>query len=77
MILEQKDPQNPSQSWFIQCAVALEGPDAGMYAVEIGCSAPGGPLLWERMTPDVQDVIAYFSNAYYHRGLDVSGFQEI
>lgn len=77
LILEQKDPQNPSQSWFIQCAVALEGPDAGMYAVEIGCSAPGGPLLWERMTPDVQDVIAYFSNAYYHRGLDVSGFQEI
>ena len=77
LILEQKDPQNPSQSWFIQCAVALEGPDAGMYVVEIGCSAPGGPLLWERMTPDVQDVIAYFSNAYYHRGLDVSGFQEI
>lgn len=77
LILEQKDPQNPSQSWFIQCAVALDGPDAGMYAVEIGCSAPGGPLLWERMTPDVQDVIAYFSNAYYHRGLDVSGFQEI
>lgn len=38
LILEQKDPQNPSQSWFIQCAVALEGPDAGMYAVEIGCS---------------------------------------
>ena len=77
LILEQKDPQNPSQSWFIQCAVALEGPDAGMYAVEIGCSDPDGPLLWERMTPDVQDVIAYFSNAYYHRGLDVSGFQEI
>lgn len=77
LILEQKDPQNPGQSWFIQCAVALEGPDAGMYAVEIGCSTPGGPLLWERMTPDVQDVIAYFSNAYYHRGLDVSGFQEI
>ena len=77
LILEQKDPQNPGQSWFIQCAVALEGPDAGMYAVEIGCSTPGGPLLWERMTPDVQDVIAYFSNAYYHRGLDVSRFQKI
>ncbi len=76
LILEQKDPQNPDQSWFIQCAMALEGPDTGMYAVEIGCSDPSGPLLWEWMTPDVQDVIAYFSNAYYHRGLDVSGFRE-
>lgn len=77
LILEQKDPQNPKQSWFIQCAVALEGPDAGMYAVEIGCSAPGGPLLWERMVPDVQEAIEYFSNAYYHRGLNVSGFQQM
>ena len=76
LVLEQRDTQNPERSWFIQCAVALEGPDAGMYAVEIGCSAPGGPLLWERMTPDVQDVVAYFSDAYDHRDLDVSGFRE-
>ena len=76
LILEQRAPENPEQYWFIQCAVAMKGPDTGMYTVEIGCSAPGGPLLWERMTPDVQDVLAYFSNAYDHRELDVSGFRE-
>ena len=47
-----------------------------MYAVEIGCSDPDGPLLWKRIVPDVQDVVAYFSDVYYHRGLDVSGFCE-
>ena len=77
LILEQKDPQNPSQSWFIQCAVALEGPDAGMYAVEIGCSTPGGPCLWERMVPDVQEAAKYFSDAYDHRPVNVSDFQEV
>ena len=76
LILEQKDPENLEQNWFIQCAVALKGPQAGMYAVEIGCSTPGGPRLWERMAPDVQEVVEHFSNAYYHRNLDVSGFQE-
>ena len=77
LVLEQRDPQNPEQFWFIQSAMALEGPQAGMYAVEIGCSGPDGPLLWERMVPDVGDVIVYFSDAYYHRGLDVSGFGEL
>ena len=76
LILEQKAPENPKQYWFIQCAVALQGPDTGKYVVEIGCSIPGGPRLWERMVFNVQDVIEYFSNAYYHRSLDVSGFQE-
>ena len=77
LILEQRDPENSQQYWFIQCAVALKGPDAGRYAAEIGCSTPDGPRLWERMMPDVQDVLAYFSDAYHHRGLDVSGFREI
>ena len=76
LILEQRAPENPEQYWFIQCAVAMKGPDAGMYTVEIGCSTLGGPLLWEWMTPDVQNVIAYFSNAYDHRDLDVSAFRE-
>lgn len=76
LILEQKAPENPEQYWFIQCAVALQGPDTGKYVVEIGCSIPGGSRLWERMVSNVQDVIEYFSNAYYHRSLDVSGFQE-
>ena len=77
LILEQKDPQNLENYWFIQCAVAIQGPDAGKYAVEIGCSTPGGPCLWERMVPDVQEAAKYFSDAYDHRPVNVSDFQEV
>ena len=52
LILEQKDPQNLENYWFIQCAVASQGPDAGKYAVEIGCSSPMVPACgsgWCRM----------------------------
>ena len=76
LILEQREPGNPEHCWFIQCAVATQGPDAGRYAVEIGCPSPDGPRLWERMESEVQGVIKYFSVAYRHRGLDVSGFRE-
>ena len=76
LILEQKDPQNLENYWFIQCAVAIQGPDAGKYAVEIGCSTPGGPRLWERMVPDVQEAAKYFSDAYDHRPVNVSDFRE-
>lgn len=75
LILEQKDPQDLENYWFIQCAVASQGPDAGKYAVEIGCSTPGGPCLWERMVPDVQEAAKYFSDAYNHRPVNVSDFQ--
>ena len=76
LILEQKDPQSPETCWFIQCAVARQGQDQGSYSVEIGFTTPDGSRLWEWVTPDVQEVINDFSDAYYHRGLDVSGFRE-
>ena len=76
LILEQREPGNPKHCWFIQCAVASQGPDAGKYAVEIGCSSPGGPCLWEQMVPDIQKAAAYFSAAYQQRRIDPSGFQE-
>ena len=77
LILEQKDPQNLENYWFIQCAVASQGPDAGKYAVEIGCSSPNGSCLWERVVPDVQEAAKYFSDAYDHRPVNVSDFQEV
>lgn len=77
LILEQKAPQSPETCWFIQCAVARQGPDQGRYSVEIGFTTPGSPSLWGRVVPDVQEAIGYFSAAYYHRGLDVSGFQSM
>lgn len=75
LILEQKDPQSPETCWFLQCAVARQGPDQGSYSVEIGFTTPDGSRLWEWVTPDVQEVINDFSDAYYHRELDVSGFR--
>ena len=76
LILEQKAPQSPETCWFIQCAVARQGPDQGSYSVEIGFTTPDGSHLWEWVTPDMQEVINDFSDAYYHRGLDVSEFRE-
>ena len=77
LILEQKDPRAPETSWFIQCAVARQGPDRGKYSVEIGFSTPGNPCLWGRMVPHVQEAIGYFSAAYHHSGVDVSGFEKM
>ena len=76
LILEQREPGNPEHCWFIQCAVASRGPDAGKYAVEIGCPSSDGPRLWERMEPDVQGAVKVFSDTYHHRELDISGFRE-
>ena len=76
LILEQKEPGNPENYWFIQCAVARQGPDTGKYVVEIGCPSSNGSCLWERMVLDVREAAKYFSDAYYHRTVDVSAFQE-
>ena len=67
---------NPEHYWFIQCAVATQGPDAGRYAVEIGCPSPDGPRLWERMVPDIQEAAAYFSAVYNQRKVDAFDFRE-
>ena len=76
LVLEQKDPQNPERYWFIQCAVARRGPDQGRCFVEIGVPSPGGPQLWERMAPDVQEAVRYFSAVYNQRKVDAAGFRE-
>ncbi len=77
LILEQRDPQDPETCWFIQCAVVSQGTAQDKYAVEIGFSVPDGPRLWERMVPDVQNAIEYFSDVYHCRSVDASGFQKI
>lgn len=77
LILEQKDPKKPDTCWFIQCALALRGPDQGSYSVEIGFSTPGDSRLWVQIVPDVQQAMGYFSDAYYHRGVDVSRFERM
>lgn len=69
-------PPAPETRWFVQCAVVLWGPDQDSYSVEIGFSIPDNSSLWERMVPDVQEAIGYFSTAYDYRDVDVSGFHK-
>ena len=76
LILEQRSPGNPKNCWFIQCAVARQGPDRGCCSAEIGIFSPGGARLWGRTVPDVQKVTALFSAAYNHRKVDVFDFRE-
>ena len=77
LILEQKNPYNPKEYWFIQCAVAIQGPDQGKYAVEVGFSSLDGPKLWERMVSGPEEAAAYFSAAYEHKTVDFRGFQSM
>lgn len=75
LILEQKTSQSPPGIWFIQCAVAIKGPHQDEYAVEIGFNTSDGHYLWEHMVPDIQAAIAYFSDAYHYRNIEMSGFR--
>lgn len=77
LILEQKNPHDPKEYWFIQCAVAIQGPDQGKYAVEVGFSSSDGSQLWDRMVPGPGEAAVYFSDAYYHKTVDFSGFQKM
>lgn len=76
LILEQSGPQNHKSLWFLQCAVAIMGPHQGEYVVEIGFNTSDSHYLWERMVPDMQTVIAYFSAAYHYENIEMSEFRE-
>lgn len=78
LILEQKDPTGPKgRYWFIQCAVALEGPDAGQYSLEIGFRRDGKGHLLDRTLPRLEQVIAYFDWAFRWKPLDFAGFEDM
>lgn len=77
LILEQKNPENPKEYWFIQCAVANQGPDRGKYMVEVGFPGESGPQLWEHVVSTPAEAAAYFSAAYHHKTVDFSGFQNM
>ena len=78
LILEQKDPTGPKgRYWFIQCAVALEGPDAGQYSLEIGFRRDGKGHLLDRTLPRLEQVIAYFDWASRWKPLDFAGFEDM
>ncbi|MDE7010113.1 MAG: hypothetical protein K2O93_02795 [Oscillospiraceae bacterium] len=78
LILEQRDPAGPKgRYWFIQCAIALEGPDAGQYSLEIGFRRDGKGHLLDRTLPRLEQVIAYFDWAFRWKPLDFAGFEDM
>ena len=78
LILEQKDPAAPKERcWFIQCAIALQGPDAGQYSLEIGYKADGRGRLLDRTLPRLEQVLPYFDLAFRGKPLDLSGFEDM
>lgn len=83
LILEQKNPENPSQYWFLQSARALAGPHVGKFIVGCGYSAPtvpgtsrGPSALLEQYHGTLKEVIPMFAEAYEGKPLDLSGFED-
>lgn len=76
VILEQKDPKNPKNYWFIQSAIALEGPNKGEYIVGYGWSKEKGAELWERTVPGLAEVLPYFERAWKGEPTDLTGFED-
>ena len=78
LILEQKDPANPKRYWFIQCAIALQGPCAGQYSLEVGYKgADGKGHLLDQTLPRLDQVLPYFNLAFSGKKLDLSGFEDM
>ena len=77
LILEQKDPKDGKRYWFIQSAIALQGPNKDDYIVGIGWSGETGPVLMERCYhwKDLDTVIGIFEQAFQRKQLDLSGYE--
>ena len=77
LILEQKDPQDPQNYWFIQSAVNRAGPHPGWYTVEVGWGSEQGMGLRDRDIRTVEEVIPFFRAAYDRKAVDLSGFEDM
>lgn len=79
IILEQRDPKNKKNLWFIQSAIAKMGPHKGQYAVEVGWNGRFSPKLVERMCAGdaLKEVLAIFERAYQYGPLDLTGFEKM
>ena len=78
LILEQKDPGDPKgRYWFIQCAIALQGPAAGQYSLEVGYRKGGKAYLLDRTLPRLEQVVAYFDWAFRWKPMDYAGFADM
>ncbi|MCI8423522.1 MAG: hypothetical protein HFF50_08340 [Lawsonibacter sp.] len=77
LILEQKDPENPKNYWFIQSAIALRGPEKDNYIVGVGWNGAEGPVLLERCYhwKKLDTVIEIFERAFRREALDLTGYE--
>ena len=77
LILEQKDPRDPQNYWFIQSAVNRAGPRPGWYTVEVGWGSKRGKSLRDLDVRTVEEVIPFFRAAYDRKAVDLSGFKDM
>ncbi len=77
LILEQRDPRNSQNYWFIQSAVNRAGPRPGWYTVEVGWGSQRGKGLRDLDVQTVEEVIPFFQAAYNHKAVDLSGFTDM
>ena len=77
LILEQKDPKDEKNYWFVQSAIATHCPDKDKYIVGVGWRGEKGPALVERCYhwKDLDTVIGIFEQAFQRNSLDLSGYE--
>ena len=76
LILEQRDPRNSQNYWFILSAVNRAGPRPGWYTVEVGWGSQRGTGLRDLDVQTVEEVIPFFQAAYNRKAVDLSGFTD-
>ena len=77
LIMEQRDPRNSQNYWFIQSAVNRAGPRPGWYTVEVGWGSQRGKELRDLDVQTVEEVIPFFQAAYNRKAVDLSGFTDM
>lgn len=76
LILEQKDPKDDKNYWYIQSAIALQGPEQEKYIVGVGYGSRDKRALLERYVPRVEDALSDFRLAHQGKPVDLSGFED-
>ena len=79
LILEQKDPADENNYWYIQSAIALQGPHKDESIVGIGWGEGKNRAYLERLffwDALEEEVIPIFEWAYQRKPLDLSGFED-
>ena len=77
LILEQRNPADQNRYWFIQSAVASQGPHAGEYSLEVGYrDADGRGRLLDRTFPQLEQLLPYYGRAFRGKPLELTGFED-